>query len=52
MMILFYKKPKIDYNIINELKFYGYNLENAEKCIKSKKHNKITTTYYLQIYFH
>ncbi len=35
---------------MNELRFYGYNLENAENCIKSKKHNNITTTYYLQFF--
>lgn len=36
---------KIEPSILSELKILGFDLELAEKCIISKKHNNITTTF-------
>jgi len=38
---------KIDEGILQQLEEYGFEPENARKCLEANKHNHITTSYYL-----
>lgn len=36
---------KVDHNILKELEQYGFQYDNAQKCLDANKHNHVTTTY-------
>jgi 5'-AMP-activated protein kinase catalytic alpha subunit len=37
----------IHHGVLRQLESYGFNLEHAERCLLTNRHNHITTTYYL-----
>jgi len=34
----------LDYDILQGLDQYGFNIEYASKCLEANKHNHVTTT--------
>lgn len=42
-----YDRMPIDFEILNQLKGFGFELENAQKSLEANRHNAVTTTYYL-----
>ncbi|CAD8055379.1 unnamed protein product [Paramecium sonneborni] len=46
-LVIGHHKIPIDPEIIKQLLQYGIQIEYAEKCIESNRHNHVTTTYYL-----
>jgi len=42
---LFNLLKKIDLSILNQLEQYGFQYDNAQKCLDGNQHNPVTTTY-------
>lgn len=46
-IIVGYHQMPIDLNVLSSLEQYGFQNDNAQKCLDANKHNHVTTTYYL-----
>jgi len=46
-IIVGYHQMPIDLSILNQLEQYGFQYDNAQKCLDGNQHNPVTTTYYL-----